>query len=319
MAIMVSTLSSMADIVKDAAHHAVFSDMPKPPQITNLLSQIQQSLEEPLDAVQIAQAYRSSQDLSSKFSNDRCMHLVMLLLHNLLLLRVCMDHGNWSNHLLQQELTNVFNGSFLNLKLPEKELSRLLLAFNKIMTFGKSREEFDKNLGLSGQDVPLGEETPSKKKHPYINLKPTQLDHIFAAFSACAGASLEYRSNNEKKRKPGKKRKRSQKQEACRYGCKQDDVSPIGGLSSPQNDSEHSGKVVEGLSDDCRMLDALEENLQRVQHELSLLKQQAQSVKLDPVSLSSLAAIVKGVDKWLDENIHASTGGIVASTVRHHL
>ena len=77
--------------------------------------------------------------------------------------------------------------------------------------------------------------------------------------------------------------------------------------------------MVEGLSDDCRMLDALEENLQRVQHELSLLKQQAQSVKLDPVSLSSLAAIVKGVDKWLDENIHASTGGIVASTVRHHL
>ena len=56
-----------------------------------------------------------------------------------------------------------------------------------------------------------------------------------------------------------------------------------------------------------------------MQHELSLLKQQAQSVKLDPVSLSSLAAIVKGVAKWLDENIHASTGGIVASTVRHHL
>ena len=212
MAIMVSTLSSMADIVKDAAHRAVFKDMPKPPQITNLLSQIQQSLEEPLDAVQIAQAYRSSQDLSSNFSDDRCMHLVMLLLRDLLLLRVCMDHGNWSNHLLQQELTNVFNGSSLSLKLPEKELSRLLLAFNKIMTFGKSREEFDKNLGLSGQDVPLGEETPSKKKHPYINLKPTQLDHIFAAFSACAGASPEYRSNNEKKRKPGKKRKRSQKQ-----------------------------------------------------------------------------------------------------------
>ena len=170
------------------------------------------------------------------------------------------------------------------------------------MTFGKSREEFDKNLGLSGQDVILGG-APRNKKHPYINLEPAHLDHIFTAFSACASASPEHRSNNEKKRKRGKKRKRSPKQEACRYGCKQDDGSPIGGLSSPQNDSEHSGKVVEGLSDDCRMLDALEENLQRVQRELSLLKQQAQSVKLDPVSLSSLADIVKGLSQWLASRV----------------
>ena len=230
-----------------------------------------------------------------------------------------MDRGHWNNHLLQQELTNVFNGSSLNLTLPDNELSQLLHAFNKIMTFGKSREEFDKNLGLSGQDVPLGEETPSKKKHPYINLKPTQLDHIFAAFSACAGASPEYRSNNEKKRKPGKKRKRSQKQEACRYGCKQDDVSPIGGLSSPQNDSEHSGKVVEGLSDDCRTLDTLKKKLHMMQHELSLLeKQQAQSGKLDPVSLLSMADIGKGVAQCLDEKIHLLIGGIVASIVGRH-
>ena len=164
-----------------------------------------------------------------------------------------MDGGNWSNNLLQQQLTNVFNASSLNLTLSEKELSQLLHAFNKIMTFGKSREEFDKNLGLSGQDMILGG-APRNKKHPYVNLGPAQLDHIFTAFSACASASPEHRSNNEKKRKRGKKR----------------EISP---------------KVVEGLSDDCRMLDALEENLQRVQRELSLLKQQAQSVKLDPVSL----------------------------------
>ena len=61
--------------------------------------------------------------------------------------------------------------------------------------------------------------------------------------------------------------------------------------------------MVEGLSDNCRMLDALEENLQRVQRELSLLKQQAQSVKLDPVSLSSLADIVKGLSQWLASRV----------------
>ena len=201
---MAFSLSSMADIVKDAAHHAELSDMPKPLEVTNKLHQIQQSLEEPLDAVQIAQAYRSSQDLSREFSNDRCMHLVTLLLRDLLLLRVCMDGGNWSNHLLQQQLTNVFNGSSLNLTLPDNELSQLLHAFNKIMTFGKSREEFDKNLGLSGQDVILGG-APRNKKHPYINLERADLDHIFTAFSACASASPEHRSNNQKKRKRGKK------------------------------------------------------------------------------------------------------------------
>ena len=51
------------------------------------------------------------------------------------------------------------------------------------------------------------------------------------------------------------------------------------------------------------MLDALEENLQRVQCELSLLKQQAQSVKLDPVRLSSLADIVKGLSQWLASRV----------------
>ena len=268
---MASSLSSMAAIVKNEAHRAEFEDMVKLPQVTNQLRQIQQSLEEPLDPVHIAQAYRSSQDLSSEFSNDRCMHLVTLLLRDPLLLRVCMDGGNWSNHLLQQQLTNVFNGSSLNLTLPDNELSQLLHAFNKIMTFGKSREEFDENLGLSGQDVILGG-APRNKKHPYINLERADLDHIFTAFSACASASPEHRSNNEKKRKRGKKRKRSP-------------------------------KVVEGLSDNCRMLDALEENLQRVQRELSLLKQQAQSVKLDPVSLSSLADIVKGLSQWLASRV----------------
>ena len=60
-------------------------------------------------------------------------------------------------------------------------------------------------------------------------------------------------------------------------------------------------------------MDAMEENVHRMQYFLSLLKQQSQSVKLDPVRLVSMADTVKGVAQWLDENIHASTEGIVAS------
>ena len=113
-----------------------------------------------------------------------------------------MDRGNWNNLLLQQEFTNVFNSNCLNQELPEKQIPQLLQAFNKITTFGKSREEFDKNLGLN---VPLGEEEPRRIKHPYSNLKSTELDLIFRLFSACSDASPEYRSNNEKK--PRKRRK----------------------------------------------------------------------------------------------------------------
>ena len=244
---MAVSLSSMADIVKDVAHRAERNDVLKPPKVVNKLREIQQSIEKPLDAVQIAQAYLRSQDLSSHFSGDVWMRLVTLLLRDLLLLRICMD-GNWNKNSLQQEITNVFDSSCLN----REQMSQLLQAFHKINTFGKSRAEFNNNLGLSGQDVPLGEEE-NRKKHPYINLKSTDLDLICRVFSACSDASPEYRSNNEKKkRKRGKKRKRE--------------------LSSPQNNS--SGKVVEGLSDDCRIVEALEEKLQRMQHELSLLKKQ---------------------------------------------
>ena len=285
------SLSGMADIVKDVAQRAENS---KPPKVVEKLRLIGQSIE-PLDAVQIAQAYLRSQDLSSHFSGDVWMRLVTLLLRDLLLLRICMD-GNWNKNSLQQEITNVFDSSCLN----REQMSQLLQAFHKINTFGKSRAEFNNNLGLSGQDVPLGEEEP-RKKHPYANLKSTDLEIIYRAFSLCSHASPEYRSNNDQKNKNKRTHRKERKREP----------------SSPQNNS--SGKVVEGLSDDCRMLDALKEKLHMMQHELSLLKkQQAQSGKLDPVSLLSMADIGKGVAQCLDEKIHLLIGGIVASTVGRH-
>ena len=256
---MTDSLVRIADIVQAKARAAECNEVPKP--CGAKLHQIETSMEKPLDAVQIAQAYLSSQDLRKQFPDDGRMHLIMLLLRDLLLLSVCMEVGNLNNHLLQQKLTNVFNGRCLN----ETERSQLLQAFNKIKTFGKSRAEFNKNLGLSVQEVPPGVEAPRKKQHPYKDLNAAEQNDIYKAFSDCAKLSPGYRSNNSK-RKCGKGRERK--------------------LSSPQNNS--SGKVVQGFSDD--LMNALEEQLQGMQHEFSLLKkQQEQSVKLDAASLWKIA------------------------------
>ena len=177
---MTDSLGGIADIVqaKVLAHEC--ND--------DKLHQINKSMEKPLDAAQIAQAYLSSQDLRKQFRNDRIMHLVQLLLNDLLVLRICMD-GNWNEN-FQQAITNVFDGTCLN----RDQMSQLLQAFNKIKTCGQSRAEFDKNFGLSVQEVPLGVEAPRKKPHPYKDLNATEQDYIFKAFSACA--ELEYCSNS---------------------------------------------------------------------------------------------------------------------------
>ena len=136
------------------------------------------------------------------------------------------------------------------------------------------------------EEVPPGVEAPRKKPHPYKDLNATEQDYIFKAFSACA--ELEYCSNSSGRK--GRKRRNRK-------------------LSSPQNNS--SGKVVQGFSDDL-MLDALEEQLQGMQHELSLLKkqEQEQSEKLQAASLSKIADYNNAVALLLEDwtwKIHAST------------
>ena len=181
---------------------------------------------------------------------------------------------------LEDKLNNVFKTSCLHLAENPKAKSQLLNAFNKIKTFGKSRAEFDKNLGLSVQEVPPGVEAPRKKPHPYKDLNATEQDDIFKAFSACAELPLEYCSNSS-----GRKGRRKGRKMRNR---------PLAGVI---------GSIV----------DVLEEHLKGMQHELSLLKkqEQEQSEKLQAASLSKIvdynSAVALLLEAWTWEIHHAST------------
>ena len=134
------------------------------------LRQIKESMEKPLDAVQIAKAYFSSQALREleQFQDDpKIMHTVQLLLIDLLVCKIRMD-GN-CNENFEQAITNVVGGDCLN----GDQMSQFKYAFNKIETCGQSRAEFDKTFRLS-------------KYHPYKLLSATEQDAIFKAFAACS-------------------------------------------------------------------------------------------------------------------------------------
>ena len=177
---MTDSLWSIAEIVQaKAAHAAECNEVPKPRTVQDELHQIEKSMVKPLDAEKIAQAYLSSQDLHQQFRHDNEMHIIMLLLRDLcclLVLSVCMEDG-----LLEDKLNNDFNDSCWNLAENPKAKSQLLNAFNKIKTWGKSRDEFNKNLGLTEQEVPPPVEAPRKKQqkgHPYKDLKATAERHL---------------------------------------------------------------------------------------------------------------------------------------------
>ena len=94
---MTDSLWSIADIVQaKAAHAAECNVVPKSRVVKDKLHQIKESMVKPLDAVKIAQAYLSGQDLYKQFRHDNEMHLIMLLLRDLcclLVLSVCMEDG----------------------------------------------------------------------------------------------------------------------------------------------------------------------------------------------------------------------------------
>ena len=265
---MTDSLWSIADIVQaKAAHAAECNVVAKSRVVEDKLHQIKESMVEPLDAVKMAQAYLSSQDLYKQFRHDNEMHLIMLLIRDLcclLVLSVRMEDG-----LLEDKLNNVFKTSCLHLAENPKAKSQLLNAFNKIKTFGKSRDEFNKNLGLTQQEVPPPVEAPRKKPqkpHPYKDLTKTQQDLIFKAFSDCAPLIPPRRM---RKRRPRK-------------------IS--------------SGKVVEG--NDEVILEAVGEKLQRMHHGFSLLNEQRKhSTRLDAAIFLKIADISKELAEYLESNI----------------
>ena len=160
------------------------------------LRQIKESMEmKPLDAVQIAKAYFSSQALRKleQFQDDPIMHAVQLLLNDLLACKIRMD--GTCNENFEQAITNVVGGDCLN----RDQMSQFKYAFNKIETCGQSREEFDKTFRLSN--------------HPFKLLSATEQDAIFKAFVACSNStSSGMNGRKSRKRRKRGKRKRSSPQ-----------------------------------------------------------------------------------------------------------
>ena len=157
------------------------------------LRQIKESMEKPLDAVQIAKAYFSSQALRKleQFQDDPIMHAVQLLLNDLLACKIRMD--GTCNENFEQAITNVAGGNCLN----RNQMSQFKHAFNKIETCGQSRAEFDKTFRLS-------------KYHPYKLLSATEQDAIFEAFVACSNSTSS--GMNGRKSRKRRNRKRSSPQ-----------------------------------------------------------------------------------------------------------
>ena len=231
------------------------------------LRQIKESMEmKPLDAVQIAKAYFSSQALRKleQFQDDPIMHTVQLLLNDLLTCKIRMD-GN-CNENFEQAITNVAGGNCLN----RNQMSQFKHAFNKIETCGQSRAEFDKTFRLS-------------KYHPYKLLSATEQDAIFKAFVACSNSTISGMNG----RKSRKRRKRGNRKR-----------------SSPQNYS--SGQVGQDFN---AMLDDLEEQLQGMQHVLSLLKKEEdwerQAARLWKINEHN-SKVAQLLDQWTWRT-HAST------------
>ena len=293
-----SLLEGIADIVKAKVRaHKCNADR---------LHQINKSVEKPLDAVQIAQAYLSIQDLRKRleFRGDPTMRAVQILLNDLLVCMILMD-GN-GNENFQQAITKAFGGTCLN----RDQMSQLLQAFNKIKTCGQSRAEFDKNFGLSVQEVPLGLEAPRKKPHPYKDLNATEQDVIFKAFFACAKLPQEY-SSNSSGRKGGRRRNR---RNATKQGQAFSACAELP-LTYGSNSSRRKGRKIRNRTKLSYKLDVLEGHLKGMQHELSLLKkqeqEQEQSKELQAASTSKIAEYNRAVALLLEAwnwEIHSTPG-----------
>ena len=194
------------------------------------LRQIKESMEKPLDAVQIAKAYFSSQALRKleQFQDDPIMHAVQLLLNDLLACKIRMD--GTCNENFEQAITNVVGGNCLN----RNQMSQFKHAFNKIKTCGQSRAEFDKTFRLSNY-------------HPYKLLSATEQDAIFKAFVACSN-STSSGMNGRKRRN----RKRSSPQHHSSGQVVQDFNAMLDDVAEQLRGMQHVLSLSKGEEDEER-------------------------------------------------------------------
>ena len=221
------------------------------------LRQIEESMEEPLDAVQIAKAYFSSQALREleQFQDDpKIMHTVQLLLIDLLVCKIRMD-GN-CNENFEQAITSVAGGKCLN----GNQMSQFKHSFNKIETCGQSRGKFDETFRLS-------------KGHPYKLLSATEQDAIFEAFVACSNSTSS--GMNGRKSRKRRNRKRSSPQHHSSGQVVQDFNAMLDDVAEQLRGMQHVLSLLKGEEDEERQAARLSEIAERSSELAQLLDQWA--------------------------------------------
>ena len=139
------------------------------------LREVRQRLQEPLESSSLAWAYAQLCSIEKDTDNSK---RAQRILRDLFVLTTTNGRGPWNNESLEMAMADAFARGCNWPKMENKEMSQLVLAFNKILVLGKSREGFLEKVRSEGMYGP--------------ELTDEEVEHLFAAFSACAALSPQY-------------------------------------------------------------------------------------------------------------------------------
>ena len=110
--------------------------------------------QEPLEGGNVAKAYSMVREVVEKGPEPKRVHgkMVLRIIRDMLVLQICGGEsaGPWDNAQLQAAMNSAF-GKFVD----EQAMSQLVLAFNKIVDYGKDRAKFDTHIAAKAYGEPL--------------------------------------------------------------------------------------------------------------------------------------------------------------------
>lgn len=170
-------LNCIADILQRTLRLAS-AEPDRPKEDTDRLREVRQRLQNPLESSLLAWAYAELRSIVK--DSDHCKR-AQRTLRDLFVLTTTTQSawsGPWNNDLLEKEMADAFARGCNWPKMENKEMSQLVLAFNKILVLGKSREGFSEKVRSEGMYGP--------------ELTDDEVENLFRAFSDCALKSPHY-------------------------------------------------------------------------------------------------------------------------------
>ena len=152
------------------------------------LHAIRQRVQEPEQGSRMA-AYdslsRIHKDCSDCKPKEPCaMGRAGIIIRDLLVMTVMTGRGPWNNELLVEALQEALMSGCNRDRLNAAEKSQLTLAFNKVISLGKTREGFDETVRSNSMYGPL--------------LRTDEaVDKLFQAYSSCSSSSPHHISKNK--------------------------------------------------------------------------------------------------------------------------